>query len=304
MREKELVLPQGCDTPEHFVKDVHQGETNLYTIKTEAWKNGSLPHLLQVGALLNHNGLERTGRWDKEPVQLCLPWVNFISRSAVLAVRMVSLHIAKQLSLKNYPCRNNALPITNLWFLFHVLKVGACQLRSCSPGINVYQRGFPVCCAAVSYTNSVSNGMCLSSSSKRDLKQEQQAATPKHWARQSKCRMGQPKHRGAESCEGLSCPSQGRIAQHPSEMHHTLREVWASATSLPGKLFQTAGHRNISWERTVISDFVITKWVIPTCLYDPMLLWPFSGKGFHSFSVPSLSLPQFIVWITFAPPSF
>lgn len=62
MREKELVLPQGCDTPEHFVKDVHQGETNLYTIKTEAWKNGSLPHLLQVGALLNHNGLERTGR--------------------------------------------------------------------------------------------------------------------------------------------------------------------------------------------------------------------------------------------------
>lgn len=160
------------------MKDVHQGETNLYLIKSEAWKNGSLPHLLQVGALLNHNCLERTGRWDKEPVQLCLPWVNFISCSAALAVGMVSLHIAKQLSLKNYPCRNNALPITNLWFLFHVLKVGACQLRSCSPGINVYQRGFPVCWAAVSYTNSVSNGMCLSSSSKRNLKQNSKQQHP------------------------------------------------------------------------------------------------------------------------------
>lgn len=214
-------LPQGCDTPEHFVKDVHQGETNLYTIKTEAWKNGSLPHLLQVGALLNHNGLERTGRWDEEPVQLCLPWVNFISRSAVLAVRMVSLHIAKQLSLKNYPCRNNALPITNLWFLFHVLKVGACQLRSCSPGINVYQRGFPVCCTAVSYTNSMSNGMCLSSSSKRDLKQEQQAATPKHWARQSKCRMGQAKTQRSGGLRGavLSLPGPHRTASFRNASH-------------------------------------------------------------------------------------
>lgn len=162
--------------------------------------------------------------------------------------------------------------------------MGACQLRLCSPGINVYQRGFPVCWAGMSYTNRVSIGWWLPVIV---IKEESETATLQQcWSCQIKRGMGQ-------GCKGLRrvqpCPS----ASVTNGSHILLGEPRASGTRVFLETNQVGWSQKHQLGSTLwFPSYLLS--VIPTCLYanttlrrKGMVLEPFSTKFIPHSYLPS-----------------